>query len=397
MRDQAQAVHHQRMRMCKPAPAGSKAGAPVERLVVADGLCPGPYELVYGQSSVTGKHIHLHRLDPFDIRSSTSRRVAHRVWSGGAEPGRRLVGRACFGQPWQQHQPCSEHSKSRRSSLDPVASDRPPSRSAERSAEHVATTHRRPWSSRIPILLRTPELAPNASGRRYYPGDLTHLCRWSWSEPQLTVQCTHAPSGHHRQARVGSETGSFIGIRPGLEPQNADTLRDRFAGHSQCLCRRAEDVDHVYRQINVAQRPVGPRTEDLATSRVHRDDLVPLRLQITRDHVRRLGAVGGGSNHCDRLGPLVDPNKFLVGKMSHAVHRLASFDVEHYGKNVSGADVLPLWFACPEPDPATGRPEAAVSGDHMLRWPLPIRDTQRPPSRQQGKRPGGHILASTLG
>src|SRR5664280_3454908 len=55
MRDQAQAVHHQRMRTCKPAPAGSKAGAPIEPLVVADGLCPGPYELVYGQSSVTGK------------------------------------------------------------------------------------------------------------------------------------------------------------------------------------------------------------------------------------------------------------------------------------------------------------------------------------------------------
>src|ERR1035437_1533641 len=214
----------------------------------------------------------------------------------------------------------------------------PPTRGTWRSPGANA---RRRCSCQLPILLRTPELAPNASGHRYYPGDLTHLCRWSWSEPQLTVQCTHAPSGHHRQARVGSETGSFIGIRPGLEPQNADTLRDRFAGHSQCLCRRAEDVDHVYRQINVAQRPVGPRTEDLATSRVHRDDLVPLRLQITRDHVRRLGAVGGGSNHCDRLGPLVDPNKFLVGKMSHAVHRLASFDVEHYGKNVSGADVLP--------------------------------------------------------
>ena len=79
MRDQIQAVHDQRMRMCKPAPAGSKAGAPVERLVVADGLSPGPHELVYRHSSVTGKHIHLHRLDPFDIRSSTSRRVAHRA------------------------------------------------------------------------------------------------------------------------------------------------------------------------------------------------------------------------------------------------------------------------------------------------------------------------------
>src|SRR5674476_1425254 len=89
MRDQAQAVHDQRMRMCKPAPAGSKAGAPVERLVVADGLCPGPHELVYGQSSVTGKHIHLHRLDPFDIRGSTRRRVAHRVYSGG--PARLVV------------------------------------------------------------------------------------------------------------------------------------------------------------------------------------------------------------------------------------------------------------------------------------------------------------------
>src|SRR5665647_988812 len=67
-----------------------------------------------------------------------------------------------------------------------------------------------PNQIRLRILLRTPELAPNASGHRYYPGVLTHLCRWSWSEPQLTVQCTHAPSGHHRQARVGSATGSFI-------------------------------------------------------------------------------------------------------------------------------------------------------------------------------------------
>jgi hypothetical protein len=55
---------------------------------------------------------------------------------------------------------------------------------------------------------------------------------------QLSVQCTHAPSGHSRQAHGGSETGSFIGMRPGLEPQNADTLRDRFASYSQCLCRR---------------------------------------------------------------------------------------------------------------------------------------------------------------
>src|SRR5664280_2078244 len=46
--------------------------------------------------------------------------------------------------------------------------------------------------------------------------------------------------------------------------------------------------------------------------------------QITRDHVRSLGPIGGGSDHCDRLDPLVDPYKFLGGKMSHAVHRLAS-------------------------------------------------------------------------
>src|SRR5665647_579499 len=50
----------------------------------------------------------------------------------------------------------------------------------------------------------------------------TWLCGRSWSEPQLSVQCTHAPSGHHRQARVGSETGSFIGMCPGLEPRGKD-------------------------------------------------------------------------------------------------------------------------------------------------------------------------------
>src|SRR5665647_1111828 len=185
----------------------------------------------------------------------------------------------------------------------------------------------------------------------------TWLCGRSWSEPQLSVQCTHAPSGHHRQARVGSETGSFIGMCPGLEPQNADTLRNRFASHSQCLCRRAEDVDHVYRQIDVVQRRVDPRTEDFAASRVHRDDLVPLRLQITRDHVRGLGPIGGGSDHCDRLDPLVDPYKFLGGKMSRAVHRLASLTSSTTGKNVSGADVLPSWFRARNHEGRTSAPE----------------------------------------
>src|ERR1035438_2728441 len=152
----------------------------------------------------------------------------------------------------------------------------------------------------------------------------TCLCGRSWSEPQLSVQCTHAPSGHHCEARVGSENGSFIGMRPGLEPQNADTFRDRLASHSQCFCWRAEHLDHVDRQIDVLQRRVDPRTEDFAASRVHRDDLVPLRLQIARDHVRSLGLIGGGSDHGNGLDPLVDPYKFLGGKMSHAIHRLAS-------------------------------------------------------------------------
>jgi hypothetical protein len=32
---------------------------------------------------------------------------------------------------------------------------------------------------------------------------------------------------------------------------------------------------------------------------------------------------------------------------------------------------------CPHADPATGRPQAAVSGDHMLRWPFRNRDGGR--------------------
>jgi hypothetical protein len=68
----------------------------------------------------------------------------------------------------------------------------------------------------------------------------TGLCGRSWSEPQLSVQRTHAPSGHHRQARVGSETGSFIGMRPGLEPQNAGTLRDRLRATSSRAYRQTE-------------------------------------------------------------------------------------------------------------------------------------------------------------
>src|SRR5450631_873398 len=171
-----------------------------------------------------------------------------------------------------------------------------------------------PWAEQPPTRIGESALLPRA----------TCLCGRSWSEPQLSVQCTHTPPGHHREARVGREKGSFIGMRPGLEPQNADTLRDRLASHSQCFCRRAEDVDHVDRHIDVFQRRVDPRTEDFAASRVHRDDLVPLRLQITRDLVRSLGPIGGGSDHCDRFDPLVDSHKFLGGKMSHAVHRLAS-------------------------------------------------------------------------
>lgn len=78
---------------------------------------------------------------------------------------------------------------------------------------------------------------------------------------RLGGRCRPLRQGGPEVAEKGrSETGSFIGMRPGLEPQNADTLRDRFARHSQCLCRGAEDVDHVYRQIDVVRGRVDPRT-----------------------------------------------------------------------------------------------------------------------------------------
>ena len=46
--------------------------------------------------------------------------------------------------------------------------------------------------------------AGSARARRPLLPRATCLCGRSWSEPQLSVQCTHAPSGHHRDARVGT-------------------------------------------------------------------------------------------------------------------------------------------------------------------------------------------------
>jgi hypothetical protein len=51
----------------------------------------------------------------------------------------------------------------------------------------------------------------------------------------------------------------------------------------------------------------------------------------------------------------------------------------------------------PEADPATGRPEAAVSGDHMLRWPFRLRSRDRPvfsvASFDHGVVVGGDVLS----
>ena len=65
-----------------PAPVRSKAGASVERLVAADGPSPGPHELIYRHSSVTGKAHPSLRTGPV--------RHPEQHWSGGCAS--RVVG-----------------------------------------------------------------------------------------------------------------------------------------------------------------------------------------------------------------------------------------------------------------------------------------------------------------
>jgi hypothetical protein len=113
----------------------------------------------------------------------------------------------------------------------------------------------------------------------------------------------HLPVTTVRLASAATQAASSVCV-PGWEPQNAETLRDRFASHSPCLCQRAEAVDHVDRQIDVIQRSVGPRTEDFAASQVHRDDLVTIATADNLGSRSLLGPIGGSSDHCDRLDPL---------------------------------------------------------------------------------------------
>jgi hypothetical protein len=90
------------------------------------------------------------------------------------------------------------------------------------------------------------------------------------------VQCTHAFAGHHRQARVGSQSGRLVSMGTWLEPQNGHTLGNRGPGNRLSLRWRAEHIDYVDGQIHILQRVVRPLAKDLAASRVHREDPVPL-------------------------------------------------------------------------------------------------------------------------
>src|SRR5438309_2387597 len=136
---------------------------------------------------------------------------------------------------------------------------------------------------------------------------------WSWPEAEEAVRHSHAAAPDHGESTLCGHGHCRVRVRPRLEPDHFRADRDRFARDGFGLGRWTEHVDDVDRHVDVAQRCERVLAEDLSAARIHRNDPVPLRLEIARLVVRRFADRARGAD--DRDGPRlrVDAQQLLVG------------------------------------------------------------------------------------
>ena len=75
----------------------------------------------------------------------------------------------------------------------------------------------------------------------------------SWAETEQAVGHTHAAISHHGEPAFRGHCRGVVGVRPALESDHLRADGDGVASNGFRLVRWPEDVDHVDRNVDVAQ------------------------------------------------------------------------------------------------------------------------------------------------
>src|SRR6266567_7562953 len=143
------------------------------------------------------------------------------------------------------------------------------------------------------------------------------------SQAKKRMSGSHASVHDNGQPRRFRYPPGLLRGDPKLEPEDLCADRDGLSGDLGSFLGGPENLHHVYGHIDLSQRAEHMLSEELAPTRVYRQDAIALALQVAWDLVCGLRRISRGTNHRNGPGLCVDAQELLTLSLFHPLKQFA--------------------------------------------------------------------------